>query len=341
MKGKARPLIIPVFIAHQGCPHRCVFCDQRAITASPARAPAVGAAETEATVRAWLARSRRRGRRVEVAFYGGSFTALDVGRQRELLKAVRPFLERGEVDGVRVSTRPDCIDAPTVRRLRRGGVAVVELGVQSLDDGVLALAGRGHGGEEVERAMEFLAAGGMVIGAQLMLGLPGDTTAKALDGAGRLIALGPDFVRLYPVLVLAGTPLAGLYAEGRYAPLSLPRAVALAARMVESFEMAAVPVIRLGLPPSPELEAALVAGPYHPAFGELVRARVLFRRLRRDLARRQGPCRVRLTAAETSLLHGRRGCMKNRLARLGLLHRLSAAPSPGRKANRQLRRDIR
>ncbi len=315
--GRA-PLIIPLFIPHQGCPHRCVFCDQGAITGATAEhRTAPGPAEIAREIRTWLARSPRRGRRVMAAFYGGSFTALPRSRQEALLAAAWPFLDQGLVDCLRLSTRPDCVDAATTAFLSRHGVREVEIGAQALDDSVLAAARRGHTVADVEQAILHLRAGGMRVGAQLMIGLPGETRSTALAGARRLAALKPDFVRLYPLVVLAGTPLAAMYHAGEFTPPDLLPAVALAARMTEIFTAAGVKIVRIGLPWSESLQAALVAGPLHPAFGELVRARVLFRRLRRELRRHAGP--PVFTPAERSLLLGRKACTLKRLTALGLL----------------------
>jgi histone acetyltransferase (RNA polymerase elongator complex component) len=315
------PFIIPFFIAHQGCPHQCVFCNQHVITGNSRWLTAEMVNEEIPRCLAW---PRDRKRQVQVAFYGGSFTGLDRGRQEELLGAVRPFLDRGVVDLIRLSTRPDYIDQAKALFLKERGVGIVELGIQSFDADVLARSRRGHTAEQVAEAFAHLRRAGIGVGGQLMVGLPGDTTAGVLAGARRLAFLRPDMVRIYPTLVLKASPLADLLAVGRYKPLSLNRAVALCARLKEIFAAAGIPVVRMGLQPSAALEQDLVAGPYHPAFGELVLSRLYFKRVRKSLTilqKERGCAKIRLilSAADRSLFYGQKRCSAGRLAALGLL----------------------
>jgi histone acetyltransferase (RNA polymerase elongator complex component) len=314
------PFIIPIFIAHQGCPHQCLFCNQRSITG--AAEGMVGAREVAETIRTQLAWPRRHSdASVQVAFYGGSFTGLPLERQEELLGAAQPFLASGQVRELRLSTRPDYVTPEIAGFLRAQGVGIVELGAQSLDDGVLAASGRGHTAAQVGTAVACLKEAGMQVGLQLMLGLPGDTTAKALASGRRAAALGPDLVRLYPCLVISGSPLAELYRQGEYQPLSLERAVALAGRLWSIFKARRIPVVRMGLQPSLSLEETMLAGPYHPAFGELVLSRLFFNRVRALLSARpvQQPHRLCLARADESIYRGKGNGNVKRLAALGLL----------------------
>lgn len=223
-------------------------------------------------------RDSGRGGPVEVAFFGGTFTALPRNNQERLLAPIQPFLASGEVSSVRVSTRPDAVDTSTVAFLGERGVATVELGVQSLDDSVLALAARGHVGRDVGHAVRLVHAGGLRVGAQLMPGLPGDTPAKALRSLDGVLALGVDFLRIYPALVLAGTELADHYGEGSYQPLTLQEAVFVCKLMLHRALRSAIPVIRIGLQPTEELmaEGTIVAGPFHPALRQLVETELCF-----------------------------------------------------------------
>ncbi|MFQ6758622.1 MAG: radical SAM protein [Deltaproteobacteria bacterium] len=314
------PFVIPVFIAHQGCPHQCLFCNQRSITGAPEGM--VTAREVEEIIRAQLAWPRRHPEaRVQVAFYGGSFTGLALERQRELLGAAQPFLASGQVRELRLSTRPDYVTPQIAGFLREQGVGIVELGAQSLDDGVLAASGRGHTADQVRTAVACLKETGIRVGLQLMLGLPSDTTATALASARRAAALGPDMVRLYPCLVIEGSPLAELYRQGKYQPQSLFRAVALAGRLWSIFKAQGIPVVRMGLQPSPSLKKTVLAGPYHPAFGELVLSRLFFNRVRALLSARsaQQPHRLCLAKADESIYRGKDNGNVKRLAALGLL----------------------
>jgi histone acetyltransferase (RNA polymerase elongator complex component) len=322
------PYVIPLFIPHEGCPHRCVFCNQHSITGRSGR---VTADLVRTEIETWLARPRDSRREVQAAFYGGTFTGLPWARQEELLGAVRPFLVKGKVASIRLSTRPDDVDGRTARFLTEAGVRVVELGVQSMSAQVLALSGRGHTVEQVEEGFRHLQAAGITVGGQLMLGLPGETVAGQLAGLRRLLALRPSLLRFYPALVLRNSRLAALYEAGRYRPLSLPQAVALAARMKAMSDEAGVPVVRMGLQPSPSLEREVIAGPYHPAFGELVLSRLLFGKARRELGRADtaGSRVLGIAAADESVFRGPGNCGLRRLSALGLLAATRIEYRPG------------
>ena len=319
-KPMPSPFVIPIFIAHQGCPHQCLFCNQRSITG--AGEGMVTAREVQETIRTQLSWPRRYPEAsVQVAFYGGSFTGLPVERQRELLGAAQPFLASGQVTELRLSTRPDYMTPEIAIFLREQGVGIVELGAQSLNDGVLAASGRGHTVAQVRTAVDCLKEAGLKVGLQLMLGLPGDRTVTALASARQAAALSPDLVRLYPCLVISGSPLAELYRQGEYQPLSLPRAVALAGRLWRIFKAQEIPVVRMGLQPSSSLEETMLAGPYHPAFGELVLSRLFFNQVRALLSARpaQQLQRLCLAKADESIYRGKGNGNVKRLAALGLL----------------------
>lgn len=263
-------VIISFFIPHLGCTSNCVFCNQNTITGhrSSPDCRMVGRVIEERL------RSLPPGVQCEVAFYGGSFTALPWTQQRSYLEAVQPFIERGDIKGIRVSTRPDAVDEPVVNSLMGYGVRTIELGVQSLDREVLKASGRNYDASLVEDVSLLIKDKGLSLGHQLMIGLPASDLAKELETAERVIRIGPDMVRIYPTLVLKGTALARLFQEGRYRPLSLREAVETALLLLTQFEKAGIKVIRLGLQPTPELEKSgeLLAGPFHPSFGELVQS---------------------------------------------------------------------
>lgn len=258
---------VPFFISHQGCPHTCSFCDQHTISGSAGNLPT--AAEIVAKVRSWGSSSPDAA--LEVAFFGGSFTALPAATQEDLLQPLQGLLANGTVSTIRVSTRPDYIDAEVIRRLTRYGVTIVELGVQSLDDGVLAASGRGHNGAACEAAIRTLREGGLRVGAQLMPGLPEDTPGTSLRSLRRVIAAGAEFVRLYPVVVLAGTELAGRYRDGTYRPPCLPEGIRTCKLLLHEALKSGIPVIRIGLQADEGLnEESILAGCWHPALGQLV-----------------------------------------------------------------------
>jgi histone acetyltransferase (RNA polymerase elongator complex component) len=260
-----------------------VFCDQERITG---RTAAPDPSSVPATIRAYLA-SQRRGRDsqpepVEVAFFGGNFTALDITIQQAYLEQVRPFIDSGDIRSVRISTRPDALSPQRLSFLTHYLVATVELGTQSMDDEVLQRSGRGHTAEHTRQAVRLLSEQGFSVGMQLMPGLPGDSRESFCRTVRQVIDLHPDFIRIYPTLVISGTPLEALYRSGRYLPLSLEDAVSLCRDAVADFMNAGITVIRLGLQPTEALErpGIVVAGPWHPAFGQRVRSAVMLERMR-------------------------------------------------------------
>ncbi|MCW5208700.1 radical SAM protein [Desulfobulbus sp. US1] len=315
-------LVIPVFIPHEGCPHCCVFCNQRRISGFTEKS--VTAEDVRVTVQTWLDRDGPAQRRVQVAFYGGSFTGLPLMRQKELLGAVAPFLEQGRVQSLRLSTRPDYIDQERVDLLGRYQVSTVELGVQSMNDRVLALAKRGHCAADVDRAVPVLRQAGMEIGIQLLLGLPGDTRTTLRQTVERVIALQPDFIRIYPLLVVQHSELAEQYKRGEYTPFTLDKGVVLAAWMKQRFDQAGIRVVRMGLQAGPELESSLLAGPWHPAFGELVASRLMLRRMRKLLAQvsSEGMVQVHINERDQSVFRGMKSANVKRLQQLGLWQRI-------------------
>jgi len=267
--------IYPVFIPHAGCPYFCVYCRQQALCGQSVPA-------TPDEVAAFLDGVLPVMGDGEVAFYGGTFTLLDEELRRAYLAAAASFVGQGRVSGIRVSTRPDALDDSAVAALQVGGVTTVEIGCQSFSDTVLLRAGRGHGSTEAEGALRRLRGAGLTVGLQLMPGLPGGDREEALFSLDRALALAPDFVRIYPTVVLSETPLEVAFRAGTYRPMDLDEAVDLGADMLWRCHRAGVAVIRHGLQASPELDdgSARVAGPYHPAFGQLVRSRLWLRALK-------------------------------------------------------------
>ena len=273
----ARESIIPVFVPHLGCPNDCVFCNQRRISGQ--QQPATAQTVKEAISKA--AALPRTGAKRQLAFYGGSFTAIPTEEQTALLAAVKAYLDGGEIDSIRLSTRPDAIDGAVLKRLRAYGVETVELGAQSMDDRVLALSGRGHTAEDVARASELIREAGFRLVLQMMTGLPGDTEETSVRTAERIIALRPDGVRIYPTVIVRDTALYDLWQAGQYREHSVEDAVRVCARLLPMFDQAGIPVIRLGLNPTDELSGGAAAGgAYHPALGELVKSRILLERAR-------------------------------------------------------------
>ncbi|MBI5485595.1 MAG: radical SAM protein, partial [Deltaproteobacteria bacterium] len=262
---------VPFFISHQGCPHTCIFCDQRLISGAGGSLPTP--AEIVEKIEKW--RSTAGARPLEVAFFGGSFTALPESKQAELLAPLQPLLKRGVLSAVRLSTRPDCIDDRCVAYLSEMGVRTIELGVQSMDDQVLAASGRGHTAAASEAAIACIRKHGLQVGAQLMPGLPGDTPASSLTTLERVISAGVDFIRIYPTVVLRSTGLAKRYADGNYVPLGFEEGLFLCKILLHRAMQAGLKVIRIGLQADDGLNSqSVLAGCWHPALGQLVRSQL-------------------------------------------------------------------
>ncbi len=287
----ARESIIPIFVPHLGCPNDCVFCNQRRISGS--RQPAVAEDVKEAIEKA--AALLPLGAKRQLAFYGGSFTAIPVAEQLSLLAAAKEELDRGRIDSIRLSTRPDAIDGAVLKRLRDFGVETIELGAQSMDEEVLLLSGRGHTARDVEQASRLIKDWGFRLILQMMTGLPGDTPEKSVETARRIAALKPDGVRIYPTVIVRDTALFDLWQAGRYKEHTVEDAVEICAMLLPIFEEAGIPVIRLGLNPTEELSGGAAAGgAYHPALGELVKSRIMYSEARSLLAGTEPGSRVTL-----------------------------------------------
>jgi len=269
-----RPLIIPFFIPHAGCPHTCLFCNQHLISGVEQHLPS--AQQIQKTVQQWLERSP--GRAAEVAFYGGSFTLLPRKQQEQLLDAVQPLIEQQMVKSIRISTRPDALNQAVLAFLADHKVTTIEIGVQSLDDQVLLQSRRGHTAADSLAALQRVKAAGFQVGAQLLPGLPGDSQAKALASVKGVVAAGAQFVRIYPAVVLSGTALADQFKAGQYQPPDLEQGVKICARMLHLCLQAGIPVVRIGLQAEEGLsvEGAILAGCWHPALGQLVKAQLFY-----------------------------------------------------------------
>ena len=268
-----RHYIIPIFVPHKGCPHDCIFCNQKKITGQIGE---VTAEEVVAKIEQYLATIPAEGSNIEVAFYGGSFTAIPLDYQRSLLEAAFVYFKEGRIENIRVSTRPDCIDDEIAENLKKYGVGIVELGVQSMDEEVLTLSNRGHTAEDVIKAVGLLKEYGFTVGVQIMIGLPGDSEEKALRTAGELIRLKPDIARIYPALVIKNTYMEELYLRDEYKPLTLDGAVEISKKLLVILEGNGINVIRIGLQPTENIFPGkdVVAGPFHPSMRQLVEALV-------------------------------------------------------------------
>lgn len=266
---KKRNYNIPIFVPHLGCPHECVFCNQKRITGMGTN---VNADDVRCIVSEHLATIPPDAEKIEIAFFGGSFTAIPIRQQNELLNAAREFVKNDRVSGIRLSTRPDRIDDAIVKNLSAHYVTAVELGVQSMDDEVLEKSGRGHKSDIVLDAVKKIREYGIDVGLQMMTGLPGDSYEKSIKTAEKIAELRPDTVRIYPTLVIKDTALEKMYISGEYVPPTLDETVELVKNIVLIFEKNDIKIIRIGLQSTSEIceNGSVVAGPVHSAFGELV-----------------------------------------------------------------------
>ncbi|MBQ9985436.1 MAG: radical SAM protein [Oscillospiraceae bacterium] len=259
--------IIPVFIPHVGCPHDCVFCNQKKI-AGTLTAP--DGADVKRIIEDALGYS---GERPQIAFYGGSFTAVPRELMCEYLDAAKPFVDSGLAESLRLSTRPDSIDAERLEILRTSGVRTIELGTQSMCDDVLASSGRGHSSSDTRRAAALIKEYGFELILQMMTHLPGSDEAKDIETAREICRLRPDGVRIYPTVVIRDTALERLWRNGSYTPATPEQAAALGATLLDIFEESGIPVIRFGLNPTDDLSGGeALAGAYHPALGEMAQS---------------------------------------------------------------------
>ena len=265
--------IIPIFVPHLGCPNNCTFCNQKRISG---QTKMVTAQDVKDTIDFFLKHFRDDYKYVEVAFFGGSFTAIDEKTQVELLEAVQEYIQNKKVNSIRISTRPDCIDKEILKRMKKYHVKTIELGVQSTNNYILKRCKRGHTYEDTKKASKLFRRYGFILGHQMMVGLPESTKQDEINTAKELIRLKPKIVRIYPVLVIKDTELADEYERGDYTPLTVGQAVERCKEIVDLFNRNKINVIRVGLQNTEEItdpgteKSSVIAGPYHPAFRQLV-----------------------------------------------------------------------
>ena len=261
--------IIPIFVPHEGCPHECVFCNQDSITGTKSK---VDAMYVEKTINEYLQTINNNDVIIEVSFFGGTFTAIKTEKQIELLTVAKKFKDNNKIKFIRLSTRPDYIDDDVLRNLKKHSVDIIELGLQSMDEQVLLESGRGHTALDVEYASKLIKQYGFTLGHQIMIGLPGDNMSKDIDTAKRSIDLKPDICRIYPALVIKDTHMEKMYNSKTFKPYSLIEAVNISKIIYIMMVANQINVIRIGLQPTEEISEGndLIAGPFHPAFRELV-----------------------------------------------------------------------
>lgn len=266
--------IIPIFVPHEGCPHNCVFCNQNTITGV---SDLVNADYVRNTIEEYIKTIPNKNSVIEVSFFGGTFTAIDMRKQKELLEVAKEYKDRGVVKYIHLSTRPDYIDDEILTNLKNYSADVIELGIQSLDKEVLLKSGRGHSDIDAIKASKLIKEYGFTLGHQIMLGLPGDNFEKDIETARRSIDMKPDICRIYPALVIKDTPMENMYKREIYKPYTLDECIRICKIIYGMYVANDINVIRVGLQPTKEInkDGDIVAGPFHPAIRELVEGGII------------------------------------------------------------------
>lgn len=268
-----RQYIIPIFVPHLGCPNDCVFCNQKSISGEQRM---ITKEDVKKTIDFYLDNIRDKESKKEVAFFGGSFTGIEIEKQEEFLQTAYEYIKQGKIDSIRISTRPDYIDKKILKMLKRYKVETIELGVQSANDYILKRSQRGHTFDDVKKASKLIRWYGFKLGHQMMVGLPESTRLDEINTARELIKLKPKMVRIYPVLVIKNTKLEKDYMNEKYKPLTVVQAVEICKELVVMFKKKGIEIIRIGLQNTDTITdpkqsgSEVVAGPYHPAFRQLV-----------------------------------------------------------------------
>lgn len=274
--------IIPIFVPHEGCPHNCVFCNQDRITGVRDK---VDGTKVKEIIEEYYRTIKNKDATIEVSFFGGTFTAIKEEKQRELLSVAKRYKDLGIVDKIRMSTRPDYINDYILTYLKEYDVDIIELGVQSLNDEVLTAAGRGHTVEDVINASKLIKKYGIVLGHQLMPGLPKSNKEKDINSAKLSIQLKPEIIRIYPSLVIKDTPMEIMYNRGEYTPYTLDLAVDVSKQIYFMYKKEGINVIRIGLQPTDTINEGgdIIDGPFHPAFRELVESSLLIDKIKQEI----------------------------------------------------------
>lgn len=292
---------IPIFIPHSGCPNNCSFCNQHVIcdTLSAPKAKDVTEILSNACENITCSED------IEIAFFGGSFTAVDRGYMVSLLNAAKPFIQEYNLSGIRISTRPDCINDEILSILKDYNVTSIELGAQSMCDHVLLTNDRGHTAEDIRNSVRLIKDYGFSLGLQMMVGLYNSSYEDELFTANEIIALAPETVRIYPVVILLGTKLAELYQSGVYKPSDFDAVVSVCTDLLELFASNNINVIKLGLHSSESVESQILGGFYHPAFREICEG-MRFRRMIEDSVNGHGNYNIYVSSRDLSKAIGHR-----------------------------------
>lgn len=274
-----RKINIPIFVSHQGCPNDCIFCNQKKITG-------VYKKEKEEEIKDKISsflETCDANSEIEISFFGGSFTGIDIEEQNMYLNVANNFFSDKRIKGIRVSTRPDYISYDILDNLYKKGVTTIELGVQSMNDTVLSMNKRGLTSNQTADAVKKIREYDFNLGLQMMIGMYGSTPQDDIYTCEEIIKLKPDFVRIYPTVVIKETALYDLYRCKAYTPYSLDEAVKISAKLLLKFQNANIDVIRIGLMAGEDINENKVYGPYHSSFRELVESYIYYNRIRDEI----------------------------------------------------------
>ena len=306
---------VALFVPDEGCPHRCSFCNQKTISGKTKR---LGLEDIDSAVKTALESADCN--KGEIAFFGGSFTAIDKDYMISLLERAKTYIDKGLFAGIRISTRPDCINEEILDILKYYGVTSIELGCQSMDDEVLSKNNRGHSAEDVVKSAKLIKEYGFEFGVQMMTGLYGDNDETAIETAKKLIALSPDTARIYPTVVLENTELERLYRLGCYKPQTIDEAADLCSELLTMFHEADIKVIRVGLHSGGNVEEGFVAGAYHPAFREICESRIYLKKVLSEIKRQgtpKGEITVTVGSSYVSMMTGQKKANSEKLRNMG------------------------
>lgn len=325
-----KPFIIPIFLPHSGCPHRCVFCNQTAITGNKESFPSADSLRAQIS-RQLSHKGKNRGK-TQISFYGGNFLGLAPEKIRMCLETAAWYVDTHLIDGIRFSTRPDTITSETLKQVAAYPVSTIEIGVQSMAENVLSLSKRGHTPAATRQAMALLKQTSYQTGIQIMVGLPGDNEVAAALTAREILDLAPDFVRIYPTLVIEGSLLALWYRQNRYTPLSINDCVARLKKMYLLFTGNRIQVIRMGLQATDGLSAdGVIAGPYHPSLGHMVLSEIMLDQAKRQLqhlAPGKTEVRLRIHPKSVSRMQGLNRKNLSEIKKAFHLSRIQLLPDP-------------
>lgn len=308
---------VSIFVPHNGCPNKCSFCDQRHITGCISQPDSE---DVKSTLSLALDSLKEKSKYAEIAFFGGSFTAIDYGYMIELLESTRDYIDMFK--GIRISTRPDAVNAEILQTLKEYKVTSIELGAQSMADSVLIANERGHSAEDVYKASELIKSCGFSLGLQMMTGLYKSSDELDIYTAKEFIKIHPDTVRIYPTVVLKNTTLANLFESSEYRPPDAETASYLCAKLIRMFEEADINIIRVGLHDSESLKSNMIGGAFHPAFRELCEAQIYFDIIKSELNAQNitnGKIHISVPRADLSKAIGQKGYNKQRLISSGYM----------------------